>query len=228
MNYRNTLVCLSGVLLLTTQAFPARAQRPPRPGAAPAQAPRVPPPNQDLPGLGADLPNPVDPFPLQEFGDLTPEQQARRKAWEASRARLLAGVTKLVNAKPVLTVQVDPTMRRLLTERYEVARMILHANIKFYEEGHLGISVFHDDLKRLVAAYSDMLATPEPMIPILELKVALAKEVEVDAISEQEVQRGTAADVARARYDRIEAEIELERAKARLTTGAKRKAPAPR
>jgi hypothetical protein len=117
---------------------------------------------------------------------------------------------------PVQTGPVDKELQNLLIARRDSAVRRLKMTIGIYEEGRITLDKFCDSMTLALKSQLDLFESPADQVPIYELLVEFAKEVEERALAEVDVARGTEYDVEAARFYRINCEIDLLRAKRKL------------
>jgi hypothetical protein len=118
----------------------------------------------------------------------------------------------LLTAKPLKEDPKDDELRKLLKARYNAAVDEVATLYKMYLAGRGNIDGFIDAGQRLVKAGLELHDKPADKIALLTQFVELAREAEKIAEARMGFS-GTAAEFYRVRYQRLDAEIQLLRAK---------------
>jgi hypothetical protein len=121
----------------------------------------------------------------------------------------------LLKAKPLKPDPKDDELRKLLKERYNVALDEMNLQYKLYEAGSPAatLDIVFESGERVVSARLELCDQPADKIPILVQLVEMRKEIEKIAKARFDAGRIAPQDFARARYFRLDAEIQLLRAK---------------
>jgi len=137
---------------------------------------------------------------------------------------------EIIAKKPVVTGPVDQELRSLLIARRDHAVRAMNAARAYYEEGRTGIDTFYASFLRVLSAQLELSDNPAEHVPILELFVDTAKEIEKRQEAFLTVGKGAAADLHEASYFRLGLEIELLWTKRTLAqpAGAAQNPPMPK
>lgn len=132
---------------------------------------------------------------------------------------LLDKITKLVS-EPMKLEQSDDAIQKLMKERYNAALVLVEVRIRRFKVGRQEgtINSFEDALDQVIRARRELTNKPADLIPLLELRLELAREVE--RTSEALFQSGRIEPdaPATAKIARINAEIDLLRTQKRSNT----------
>jgi hypothetical protein len=120
----------------------------------------------------------------------------------------------VLDDKPIKIVKGDDEERQLLKERYNVSLSGLQARIKLYQVSPdvSAASVF-DAAQRTLAAELDLCTTPAERVTVREKQLEVARELERMHKDLYEAGRVSRADMELAVYHRIDAQLQLLRAK---------------
>jgi hypothetical protein len=141
---------------------------------------------------------------------------ASNSAAQAPQPQLDQPETKLpalLTAKPLTEDPKDDELRKLLKARYNEA---VGEVKEIYEKWRLGrviIEAFADAAQRLVQAGVELYDKPDEKVALLTQFVELTKESVKSAQTLYDAGKLAKADLHRARYQRLDAEIQLLRAK---------------
>jgi len=119
---------------------------------------------------------------------------------------------KILTAKPLKPGPKDDELRRLLIERYNSAVTEMQGRHQEVLAGKGTLEVFAVVGKRLVESGLELNEKPADRVTLLEQYLELMREIEKINVSLFEAGRISKADLALARYLRIDAEIKLLRA----------------
>lgn len=123
----------------------------------------------------------------------------------------------ILKAKPVKIDAKDDELTKLLKARYNEAVAELNEHYRSVVEGRHTPDVMLDAGKRVVEAGLELIQQPSERIALLEKYVELTKIAEEVAKAQVEVRRlRSPIMLHRARYDRLDAEIQLLRTKRKL------------
>lgn len=122
----------------------------------------------------------------------------------------------LLSAKPIKENAKDDELTKLLKERYNTAVSEVKELYEMYQRGRGTIDTFTEAAQRLVKAGLEVHEKPADRVTLLTQFVELSKEVEKQAKERFEAGRILSADYYRTRYQRIDAEIQLLRARAKI------------
>jgi outer membrane protein TolC len=115
----------------------------------------------------------------------------------------------------------DDEERKLLKERYNVAVEVLKIELVLFQSGIRDWTEVAQATQRLYEAQIELCETPAERVAVREQQLQLARDLEHLASSKFEAGNGTKSDVSRARYFRIDAELQLLRAKKAAEAKAK-------
>jgi hypothetical protein len=138
------------------------------------------------------------------------------KAHDDGAGTVFKKIEELVSKKPVELGPVDDELRGLLLARRDAAMRRLRVLLGFFEEGRITADKYLDGIYGVLDAQRELTNNPAEHVPILELRLTLAKEVEAREAAEVVVGRGNAADVEEAVCGRLAVEIDLLRTKRKL------------
>jgi hypothetical protein len=127
----------------------------------------------------------------------------------------------LLKAEPLKTAPGDDELRKLQKERYNAALKELHLRNELIAAGKdTPLDGIYDAAGRLLDAELDLAQTPAERVAVRQKQLGLSKEVEATTkhFSEAGNSKVSPADVEKARYARLTAEIKLLRAKKDLPT----------
>jgi hypothetical protein len=128
----------------------------------------------------------------------------------------------IVKLQPLEAAPGDDELRKLQKERYNEALSEVQGLYTMYQAARTSLEAVADAGQRLVKAGLDVGSTPAEKVALLTKYVELARLAEEIAKARQQSARGTGMDVHRARYQRLDAEIQLLRAKREMEKGAKK------
>jgi hypothetical protein len=115
----------------------------------------------------------------------------------------------------------DDAVQKLMKERYNTALVMVEVRIKEFMAGRTTASAFEDALDQVLRARRELTDQPADLIPLLELRVELAREVETQAELNYQAKRTGLGEATAAKMARINAEIDLLRMKKRAGTEKK-------
>ncbi len=138
------------------------------------------------------------------------------KAKPTKQATIVEELEQIISKKPVLTGPVDDELRDLLTARRDAAMRRLKVQQAFLQNGGVTLEKFTDAIYLVCDAQLELTDLPAQRVPILELRLGLAKDIENREVADEKIGRGTVTDVEEARYRRLGFEIDLLRARRNL------------
>jgi hypothetical protein len=112
----------------------------------------------------------------------------------------------------------DDAVQKLMKERYNTALVLLEARLKQFSAGRVTASALEEGLDQVLRARMGLTDKPADLIPLLELRFELAREVEKAAEANFEAGRSDGDVPPAAKIARINAEIDLLRMKKRAST----------
>lgn len=115
----------------------------------------------------------------------------------------------------------DAKVKELLKERLVVVRKIAKQTEQEYRIGKVSFDRVHQALRAVLHARLELCESDRERVTVLEEAVALAKEHEKTAEQLYQTGKVLASDPLLARAGRLEAEIALERAKAKISAKPK-------
>lgn len=120
---------------------------------------------------------------------------------------------RLLDHKPAAAADGDGPLARLQKERFNTRLKLVQAQVQLYRTGALSVPELVDGVNRLAQSGIELEAAPAGRIKWHELRVDLLRHHEQQA--EQAVRAGTTNQISllTARAARLEAEIELQKAK---------------
>jgi hypothetical protein len=124
-----------------------------------------------------------------------------------------AKLPALLSGKPVQAGAGDDQSRKLLKSRYNEAVDAAKECYDHFVHGRAGLDELYGSYQRVVQAGLELCDTRAKKIALLTQHVEAAAEIETIMRARQPVGRCTIGDVHRARYERLDAEIQLLRAK---------------
>ena len=119
----------------------------------------------------------------------------------------------LVSAKPLPPVPGEDESRKLLREKRNEAVAAARSSYEEFMKGRGRSDDMYRSCQRVVEAGLELCATPAEKVALLTQLVEVMAEVDKDMQSRHAVARASAGDVHRARYERLDAEVRLLRAK---------------
>lgn len=119
----------------------------------------------------------------------------------------------LLAAQPFKEDPRDDELQKLMKARYNEALGELQDTYRLYQQNQASLNSWAEASQRLVHAGLELYDKPADKVALLSQYVELTKEVEMVAHTLHGAARGTWADVRRARYQRLDAEIRLLRAR---------------
>ncbi len=119
----------------------------------------------------------------------------------------------LLTAEPLKDDPTDDELRKLLKARYNEALGEVQGQYRLYQKGQGTLESVTEAERRLVQAGLEVYDRPADKIALLAQYVELARATEKMAQARLEAARGTDMAVRRARYQRLDAEIQLLRAR---------------
>ena len=119
----------------------------------------------------------------------------------------------ILDVKPLKARDGDDELQKLLIERFNVAVTELQGRYQEFVNGRATLESFGEVARRLVNAELEVRTQSADQITALERYVDLMRHIEKRVEERQKAGVGTAAEVAQARYARLDAEISLLRAK---------------
>ena len=125
-------------------------------------------------------------------------------------------IEDFVSKKPVEPGPIDDELRGLLLARRDAAMRRAKALRAYYAEGRIDVGKYLGGIYGVLDAQRELTDNPAEHVPILELRLTLAKDVEDREKGEVVVGRGTEADVEEAVCSRLAVEIDLLRTKRKL------------
>jgi hypothetical protein len=136
---------------------------------------------------------------------------------------LLDKFKKLVS-EPMKPERGDDAVQKLMKERYNTALVVLDVRIRQYMAGREAGSVFAFEkaLNQVLRARTALTDKPADLIPLLELRLELARDLERAADGRFQAGRSEPDAPAEAKIARINAEIDLLRMKKRASTEKQR------
>jgi hypothetical protein len=141
-----------------------------------------------------------------------------RTAQPAEEEWPLLGKFKKLVSEPMKPERGDDAVQKLMKERYNTALALVEARLKQFVAGRGTASAFEDGLDQVLRARMGLTDKPADLIPLLELRLDLAREVEKAAEANFEAGRSDADAPPAAKIARINAEIDLLRMKKRAST----------
>jgi hypothetical protein len=127
---------------------------------------------------------------------------------------------KLLAAKPLDTGAESDDLRQLIRARYNAALDEARGRYRQLQEGHGNLGQLFDAFRRLLAAGVAIADTGKTRLLFLEEYVDLTRAAERMAAEHAKAGQMPSVEAAQARYMRLDAEIQLLRAR-RLLTGPK-------
>jgi outer membrane protein TolC len=119
----------------------------------------------------------------------------------------------LLTGKPLRIDPKDDELQKLLKERYNAAQAGVEVFLKQYQAGVVDLDHVFEASRRLRVARLELCEKPEEKIACLEELVRFMKSIEQLAEGKSRAGVESNVDVMRARYYRLDVEIELLRAK---------------
>jgi hypothetical protein len=119
----------------------------------------------------------------------------------------------ILSAKPLKPEPGDDELHKLLQERYNAAVAEMQDRYREFQAGRGTVEVFGETAQRLVRAGLELSDKPADRIALLTDYVALTKEIEKINQARYDAGRIPHADLEQARYQRLDAEIQLLHAK---------------
>src|SRR5262249_28268695 len=116
-------------------------------------------------------------------------------------------------SEPIKPEPGDDAERKLMKERYNAALVILEVRLDRERVARGLASEFEDALNQVLRAKKELVDKADELIPLLELRLELAREVEKATEAVVELKGGSADILAAARIARISSELELLRTK---------------
>jgi len=129
---------------------------------------------------------------------------------------LLDKIKKLVS-EPMKPERSDDAVQKLMKERYNTALVLLEARLNQFLAGRGTASAFEEGLDQVLRARMSLTDKPADLIPLLELRLELAREMEKAAKANFEAGRSDGDAPPAAKITRINAEIDLLRMKKRVS-----------
>jgi hypothetical protein len=128
----------------------------------------------------------------------------------------VVGKLKKLVDEPLKPAPGDDEIQKLMKERYNAAVMVVQSRLQEYMAGRGTLQNFEDAIRKVRDARLELTDKPAEQLPILELCLGLAREVE--GITDARFQAGQigAAERDEARRARIDAEIHLLRVKKKI------------
>jgi hypothetical protein len=120
---------------------------------------------------------------------------------------------KLLAGKPLADLPKDNELGRLLKARYNAALEESQARYQEYAAGKVSLDQLSETLRRLMDAGVEAREAAADQMALREQFVELAREVERASRERHGAGRISAAEMARARYLRLDAEVNLARAR---------------
>lgn len=114
----------------------------------------------------------------------------------------------------------DTKLKELLKERIVIVRELTNVTNAEYQAGKVPFERVHQATQRQLHAQLEMCASEKDRITVLEEALALAKEYEKNALQRYKTGGAPQSDPLMATAARLEAEIALERAKTKVSTGS--------
>ncbi len=118
-----------------------------------------------------------------------------------------------LEAKPLKEDPKDDELRKLLKARYNEALAAAQGYRTLYQSARVSFHDLGEAQQRLMQAGLELCETPADKIALYTRLVELDKNVEEVAKARMDAARGTEAELHRARYQRLDAEVQLFRAK---------------
>jgi hypothetical protein len=160
-------------------------------------------------------------------------QRSHRIAYVAGAAVLLVGLTRsgaqgpreadrtppIRLGQPLRIDPGDDALRKLQKERYNEALAEAKARHGLLTSGKATVDEVFNTFQRFVYAGLEVADTPAARVSLLKQYADLAKEVERIVAEKVKVGKVDVADLHRARYIRLDAEIQLLRARAKAKDG---------
>jgi hypothetical protein len=122
-------------------------------------------------------------------------------------------VSDLLAAPPLKLAPADDELRKLLKARYNEALAEMQQQAALYQKGRSAFDSFAEAGQRVMQARLELSDTPADKVAVLAQFVELNRTAEAMARARFESARGTEAAIHRARYQRLDAEIQLIRAR---------------
>ena len=119
----------------------------------------------------------------------------------------------LLTARPLKEDPKDDELRKLLKARYNEALGEVQGLYRMFQTARASLDSFAEAEQRLVQAGLELCDKPADKVALLTQYVELTRAAEKVAQARFEAARGTESAVRRARYQRLDAEIQLLRAK---------------
>jgi hypothetical protein len=119
----------------------------------------------------------------------------------------------VLDNKPLEPAKGDDEERKLLKERYNAALRELQARFHVFEAGMGALETLFDAAKRVLDSELELCLKPAERVGVREKYLELARAVEKIQQARFDAGRAGVADVEQARYLRLDAELQLLRAK---------------
>lgn len=122
----------------------------------------------------------------------------------------------LLEAEPFAVSPTDDDLVKLLKSRHNAAVKELQIVMMMYRHGNAGLDTAFDAARRVGMSRLELVETAEQKLSVREELFELSKQIEEQARAMHEAAIAPASDYWRARYFRLDAEIQLVRAKRAL------------
>jgi outer membrane protein TolC len=115
----------------------------------------------------------------------------------------------VLSAKPLKAEAGDDELRKLLKERYNAALEEMQARYAEFQAGRITLDMLHEAAQRVLDSQVALTDKPAEHVRIYEQQLELARDVERATQLHYDAGRKTIAELARARYVRLDVEIKL-------------------
>jgi hypothetical protein len=146
--------------------------------------------------------------------DVTPDAVVNAK--DEGMDPVFKKLVEIVSKKPVVMVPVDDELQSLLLARRDAAMRRAKALRSWFADGGISIDKYFDGISLVLDAQHELTDNPADHVPILDVRLVMAKAIESKRKADQDTGRSTLADVEEARYRRLSVEIDLLRTKKKL------------
>jgi hypothetical protein len=124
----------------------------------------------------------------------------------------------IIASKPLNSAPGDDELRKLLIARYNAAVAEMAARFKEFQAGHCSLESMADAARHIVNSGLELSDKPAEQLELREKFLELEKEIEKIAQARFEAGRIPPADLERARYERLDAEVQVLKAKRKAGT----------
>ncbi|WP_029631403.1 hypothetical protein [Zavarzinella formosa] len=159
--------------------------------------------------LAAQGPQPKQPAQKQPILPAAEPAKEGPKGDELQKVKQLT----LLNAEPVKADPKDDELRKLLKARYNEAVEEIQTRHRQFQSGRAAYGEMAETAQRLVRAGLELCDKPEEKIALLTQYVEFTKDIEAITQAGKEAAKVSPAELNRARYQRLDAEIQLLRVK---------------